>query len=319
MTVTGWGVVPIHTDIDWIWSNLGIGSDKPSLVSPGHGTAAFGESDYQIAFQVGGARSLWEFVGLSMGWVSRRFLGIFPRKHHKLVGKREESCRMMHPDSYSSCHTPPAQELSFFENRASQEKIVTCRFQEHWSGKQTLDSSTLLFFFRLKLCDLRTQNGGLPGADEVAVCERDIAPMKGETLQCWTQEFQPVSTGFNQNWSVWFLLKETFILGCPFSQVYRDPLLLLVLTKNNNPGGDWNPRQGYDNPTFIIFWCFLKFVEPLKLSFCREDLQQEIDLAVLTLLSYLSHLGEDCWNRHEMLYICDSSHGYVFTEYIIYI
>ena len=27
VTVTGWGVVPIHTDIDWIWSNLGIGSD----------------------------------------------------------------------------------------------------------------------------------------------------------------------------------------------------------------------------------------------------------------------------------------------------
>ena len=242
-----------HTDIDWIWSNLGIGSDKPSLVSPGHGTAAFGESDYQIAFQVGGARSLWEFVGLSMGWVSRRFLGIFPGKCHKLVGKREESCRMMHPDSYSSCHTPPAQELSFFENRASQEKIVTCRFQEHWSGKlanKRLIFPTLLVskkqhvwscaIWGLKMVDYLERMRWL-------LLERNIAPMKGETRQCWTQEFQPVSTfstGFNQSWSVWFLLKETFILGCPPSQVYRDPLLLLVLTKNNNPGGDWNPRQG---------------------------------------------------------------------------
>ena len=246
MTVTGWGVVPIHTDIDWIWSNLGIGSDKPSLVSPGHGTAAFGESDYQIAFQVGGALGLSGFVGWSMGWVSRRFLGIFRRENAAIWW---ETRRVMPYDAswfvFKLSH-PPAQELSFFENRASQEKIVTCRFQEHWSGKQTLDSPTLLFFFFFdwSCAIFRTQNGGLPGADEVAVLERNIAPMKGETLQCWTHEFQPVSIGFHQNWSVWFLLKETFILGCPPSQVYRDPLLLLVLTKNNNPGGDWNPRQG---------------------------------------------------------------------------
>ena len=227
------------------------------------------------------------------------FWGFFPRKCHKLAGKREESCRMMHPDSYSSCHTPPAQELSFRkpsfarkDRYMSLPRTLIRRWIHRLSWSQ---KNSTFFFFDWSCAIFRTQNGGLPGADEVAVWERNIAPI----------------------WSVWFLLKETFILGCPPSQVYRDPLLLVVLTtKNKNPGGDWNPRQGYDNPTFIIFWCFLKFVEPLKLLFCREDLQQEIDLAVLTLLSYLSHLGEDCWNRHEMLYICDSSHGYVFTEYI---
>ena len=91
-----------------------------------------------------------EFVGVCRfvdGLGFQAFFGDFSaRQCNNFGGKREEPCR------YASwfifkLSQPPAQELSFFENRASQEKIVTCRFQEHWSGKQTLDSPTLLFFF----------------------------------------------------------------------------------------------------------------------------------------------------------------------------
>ena len=187
----------------------------PSLVSPGHGTAAFGESDYQIAFQVGGARSLWEFVGLSMGWVSRRFLGIFRRDNAIIWWETRRAmplCVLIHIQVVT---TTSSRTLFFW-------KPSFARKDRYMSLPGTLIRQTNawftdspVFFFRLKLCHLRTQNGGLPGADEVAVWERNIAPMKGETLQRWTHEFQPVSIGFNQNWSVWFLLKETFILGCP--------------------------------------------------------------------------------------------------------
>ena len=112
------------------------------------------------------------------------FFGDFSaRQCNNLVGN-EKSHAVMRPDSYSSCHNHQLKNSLFLKTELRKKRSLHVASRNIDQANKTLDSPTLLFFFfRLKLCHLRTQNGGLPGADEVAVWERNIAPMKGETLQ----------------------------------------------------------------------------------------------------------------------------------------
>ena len=96
----------------------------------------------------------WVCRGLSVGrWVGFPgvFWGFFGEKMQQFGGKREESCLMMHPDLYSSCHTHQLKNSLFLKTELRKKRSLHVASKNiDQANKRLIHRLSCFFFFSIE-------------------------------------------------------------------------------------------------------------------------------------------------------------------------